>query len=64
MRGDGYAAHRSLSYRKFTLLSAGRILRIENEIGPRIFDEKYGNAALLIKNSGSYFIRDPKQDFG
>jgi len=35
------------------------LLGIENEISPRIFDEKRGNAALLIKNSGAYFVRDP-----
>jgi len=34
------------------------ILRDENKIKPRIFDEKRGIAALLIKNSGFYFIRD------
>jgi|GEM_PF-1940534 len=37
-----------------------RQLRIENKIKPRIFDEKRGNAALLIKNSGFYLIRDPE----
>ena len=26
---------------------------------PGIFDEKRGNAALLIKNSGFHFVRDP-----
>jgi len=36
-------------------------LKITYEIKPRIFDEKRGNAALLIKNSGFYFIFDPKQ---
>jgi len=36
-------------------------LRIENKIKPGIFDEKRGNAALLIKNSGFYFVRDPKE---
>jgi len=30
-----------------------------HEIKPRIFDEKRGNAALLIKNSGFYFIFNP-----
>gem|GEM_PF-1417838 len=35
-------------------------LRIENKIKPRIFDEKRGIAALLIENSGFYFIREPK----
>jgi len=29
------------------------------EIKPRIFEEKRGNAALLFKNSGFYFVRDP-----
>jgi len=29
------------------------------EIKPGIFDEKRGNAALLIKNSGFYFTFDP-----
>jgi len=28
---------------------------------PIIFDEKRGNAALLIKDDGFYFVRDPKQ---
>jgi|GEM_PF-1222826 len=37
-----------------------RLLRIENKIKPEIFDEKRGNAALLIKNFGFYFVRDPK----
>jgi len=37
------------------------LLRIENEIKPGIFDEKRGNAALLIKNSGFYFVFDPKR---
>ena len=32
----------------------------ENKIRPKILDEKRNNAALLIKNFGSYFIRDPK----
>ena len=36
------------------------VLRIENKIKPGIFDEKGGIAALLIKNSGFYFVRDPK----
>jgi len=36
------------------------LLRIENKIKPGIFDEKRGSAALLIKNSGFYFVRDPK----
>jgi len=31
---------------------------------PGIFDQKRGNTALLIKNSGFYFIRDPKGWFG
>jgi len=35
------------------------MLRIENKIKPGIFDEKRGIAALLIKNSGFYFVRDP-----
>jgi len=35
------------------------VFRIENKIKPGIFDEKCGNAALLIKNSGFYFVRDP-----
>jgi len=34
-------------------------LRITYEIKPGIFDEKRGIAALLIKNSGFYFIFDP-----
>jgi len=34
-------------------------LRIENKTKPGIFDEKRGSAALLIKNSGFYFVRDP-----
>jgi len=32
---------------------------IENEIKPGMFDEKRSNAALLIKHSGFYFVRDP-----
>jgi len=39
----------------------GKWLRIENKIKPGIFDEKRGIAALLIKNSGFYFVRDPKR---
>jgi len=35
-------------------------VRITYEIKPGIFDEKRGNAALLIKNSGFYFIFNPK----
>jgi len=35
------------------------IHRIENKIKPGIFDEKRGIAALLIKNSGFYFVRNP-----
>gem|GEM_PF-1899237 len=35
------------------------LLWITYEIKPGIFDEKRGNAALLIKNSGFYFIFDP-----
>jgi|GEM_PF-1499965 len=35
-------------------------LRIKNKIKPRIFDEKRGSAALLIKNSGFCFVRDSK----
>jgi|GEM_PF-1258712 len=35
-------------------------VRITYEIKPGIFDEKRGNAALLIKNSGFYFIFEPK----
>jgi len=38
----------------------GDRLRIENKINPGIFDEKRGIAALLIKNSGVYFVRNPK----
>jgi len=38
----------------------GDRLRIENKIKPRIFDEKRGIAALLIKNSGFYFVHDPR----
>jgi|GEM_PF-2356357 len=37
-------------------------LKITYEIEPGIFDEKRGNAALLIKNSGFYFIFNPKRD--
>gem|GEM_PF-2524227 len=29
---------------------------IENKVKPRVFDEKRGIAALLIKNSGFYFV--------
>jgi len=35
---------------------------ITYEINPRIFDEKRGNAALLIKNSGVYFISKRLED--
>ena len=35
--------------------------RITYEIKPGIFDEKRGMAALLIKNSGFYFIFNPKE---
>gem|GEM_PF-2778792 len=38
------------------------VLRIENKIEPRIFDEKRDIAALLIKNSGFYFVRGSKPD--
>jgi len=34
-------------------------LRVTYEIKPGIFDEKRGIAALLIKNSGFYFIFNP-----
>jgi len=37
-------------------LSANFQPRITYEIKPEIFDEKRGNAALLIKNFGFYFI--------
>jgi|GEM_PF-6667211 len=37
-----------------------KLLRIENKTKPGIFDEKRGTAALLIKNSGFCFVRDPK----
>jgi len=33
------------------------LLRITYEIKPEIFDEKRGNAALLIKNSGFSILR-------
>jgi len=35
-------------------------LRIANKIKPGMFDEKRGIAALLIKHSGFYFVRNPK----
>jgi len=35
------------------------LLRSENKIKPGIFDEKRGSAALLIKNSGFYFVSNP-----
>jgi len=35
------------------------MLRSENKIKPGMFDEKRGIAALLIKHSGFYFVRDP-----
>jgi len=38
-----------------------KVVGIENEIKPGIFDEKRGIAALLIKNSGFYFVRDPRR---
>jgi len=34
-------------------------IRITYETKPGIFDEKRGNAALLIKKSGFYFIFNP-----
>gem|GEM_PF-4419533 len=40
--------------------SCNFLLRIDNKIKPGIFDEKRGIAALLIKNSGFYFVRNPK----
>jgi len=36
-------------------------LSIENKIKTGIFDEKRGIAALLIKNSRFYFVRNPEQ---
>jgi len=35
-------------------------LGIGNKIKPGIFDEKCGIAALLIENSGFYFVPAPK----
>jgi len=43
----------------FIFLLSSKPPRIMHEIKPRIFDEKRGNAALLIKNSGFYFIFNP-----
>jgi|GEM_PF-1392321 len=43
----------------FLLVAA--FLRSTYEIKPGIFDEKRGIAALLIKNSGFYFIFNPKE---
>jgi len=40
----------------FQILDFAYALRITYEIKPGIFDEKRGNAALLIKNSRFYFI--------
>jgi len=40
---------------------APRIVGITYEIKPGIFDEKRGIAALLIKNSGFYFIFNPRR---
>jgi len=36
------------------------VLRSTYEIKPGIFDEKRGNAPLLIKNSGFYLIFNPQ----
>ena len=38
---------------------SGDRLKVTYEIKPGIFEEKRGNAALLFKNSGFYFIFDP-----
>jgi len=53
---EGWLCQPSLS--KIGILLIRSSLRTENEIRPGMFDEKRGNAALLIKHSGSYFVRD------
>jgi len=58
------AGSASLLSQKLGILFSCKSLRIENEIKPGIFDEKRGIAALLIKNSGFYFVRDPKWESG
>jgi len=55
---EGWLCQPSLS--KLGILLIRRSLRSTYEIKPGIFDEKRGNAALLIKNSGFYFIFSPK----
>jgi|GEM_PF-2250656 len=40
------------------------MLRSENKINPGIFDEKRGITALLIKNSGVYFVHHPERVLG
>jgi len=54
---EGWQSQPSLS--KLGILFSCKSLRITYEIKPEIFDEKRGNAALLIKNSGFYFIFNP-----
>jgi len=34
------------------------MIRLASKIKPGMFDEKRGNAALLIKHSGFYFVRE------
>jgi len=55
--------HDCHSSKTFDLACVGRTLNQgfwkNGEIEPRIFDEKCDNTALLIKNSGFYFVRDP-----
>jgi len=54
---EGWQSQPSLS--KMGIFLLRNLLRITYEIKPGIFDEKRGIAALLIKNSGFYFIFDP-----
>jgi len=54
------AGRASLLYQKVGIFFSGDRLRITDEIKPGIFDEKRGIAALLIKNSGFYFIFNPE----
>gem|GEM_PF-3420167 len=46
---------------KLRLLLGSVTQGIPYEIKPGITDEKGGNAALLISNSGFYFIFDPQR---
>jgi|GEM_PF-2241568 len=55
---EGWQSQPSLS--KIGFLFSCKFLRIENKTKPGIFDAKRSSTALRIKNSGFYFICDPK----